>query len=51
MKGNEAELFEIIYEYEDPGEAVLIAIKVFSAFLEQLAAAPKLPADDPRGSA
>ena len=41
MKGIEAELFNTIYEYDDPEEAVLIAIKVFSAFLEQLAEAPQ----------
>lgn len=51
MKGNELELFEIINEYEDPTEAVLVAIKVFSAFLEQLAEAPTLPAADLQESA
>ena len=40
MNGMESELFKIIYEHENPEEAVLIAIKVFSAFLEQLAEAP-----------
>ena len=40
MKGTEAELMNMIYEHENPEEAVLIAIKVFSAFLEQLAEAP-----------
>lgn len=51
MKGSELELFEIINEYEDPAEAVLIAIKVFSAFLEQLAEVPTLQVGDPRESA
>ena len=51
MLGNELELFEIINEYEDPAEAVLIAIKVFSAFLEQLEADQELRFACPQESA
>ena len=37
MSTHEVELFKIIYENEDPEQAVLTAIKTFAAFLEQLA--------------
>ena len=38
MTEKEVELFKLIYENDNPGEAVLTAIKVFAAFLEQLEA-------------
>ena len=44
MKTNEIELMNLIYENDDPEQAVLTAIKVFAAFLEQLAADRELPA-------
>ena len=37
MSTHENELFKIIYESENPEQAVLTAITVFAAFLEQLA--------------
>ena len=40
MTQNEIELFNIINENDNPEEAILTAIKVFSAFLEQLEATP-----------
>ena len=40
MKGMESELFKMIYECDNPEEAVAVAIKIFSAFLKQLAEAP-----------
>ena len=45
MSNNEKELFNIIYENDNPEQSVLTAIKVFSAFLEQLEAVPVLQAD------
>ena len=36
MENYEKELAEIIGENDNPEQAVLVAIKVFSAFLEQL---------------
>ena len=42
MKNYEKELAEIIRENDNPEQAVLVAIKVFSAFLEQLEEAPTL---------
>ena len=36
MTDKEIELFKIINENDNPEEAVLTAIKVFAAFLEQL---------------
>ena len=33
---NEEELLRIVYENDNPEQAVLTAIKVFAAFLEQL---------------
>lgn len=44
MSNNECELWKMICENENPENAVLVAIKVFSAFLEQLEATPKPPA-------
>ena len=41
METNEIELMNIIYENDDPEQAVLTAIKVFAAFLEQLGATPE----------
>ena len=35
MSTQEIELFRIIYENDNPEQAVLTAIKVFAAFLEQ----------------
>ena len=40
MSNNEKELFNIIYENDNPEQSVLTAIKVFSAFLEQLEVSP-----------
>lgn len=40
MNENEIELFRIIYENDDPERAVMTAIKVFTAFLEQPEAVP-----------
>ena len=44
MENYENELAEIIRENDNPKQAVLVAIKVFSAFLEQLGVDPALPA-------
>ena len=41
MSENENELFNMIYENDNPEDAVLVAIKVFAAFLEQLGADPE----------
>ena len=38
MDENEITLFNTIYENDNPDQAVLVAIKVFAAFLEQLEA-------------
>ena len=40
MSTHEVELFKIIYESKNPEQAVLTAIEVFTAFLEQLSEAP-----------
>jgi len=45
MSNNEIEMINIIRE-NDSEQAVLIAIKVFSAFVEQLEANPMLRLDD-----
>lgn len=45
MTTNETELIKIIRENDNSEQAVLTAIKVFSAFLEQLEATPVLQAD------
>ena len=44
MSTHENELFKIIYESENPEEAVLTAIKIFTAFLEQPEEVPALQA-------
>ena len=41
MSENEIALFNMIYENDNPEEAVLVAIKVFAAFLEQPGVAPE----------
>ena len=40
MNENEIALFNMIYENDNPDQAILVAIKVFAAFLEQPGAAP-----------
>lgn len=40
LRKNEEELHKIIRENDNPEHAVLTAIKVFAAFLEQLEAVP-----------
>lgn len=47
MSENEIELFNMLYENDDPEQAVLTAIKVFAAFLEQPGADPEPPAAGP----
>lgn len=42
MSNIEFELLNIIRNNDKPEQAILIAIKVFSAFLEQLEASPML---------
>ena len=52
MSQNEIELFNVLYENDNNAEqAVLTAIKVFSAFLTQLAEDPTPPAACPLESA
>ena len=51
MSTREAELFNIIYETDNPERAVLTAIEVFTAFLEQLEAVPEQPPVCPQESA
>ena len=51
MSTHEKELFKIIYENDNPEKAVLTAIEVFTAILEQLSAVPTLPAVCPLESA
>ena len=38
---NEDELLKMVFENDNPEQAVLTAIKVFAAFLEQLEVAPE----------
>ena len=45
MSTHENELFKIIRENDNPEQAVLTAIEVFTAFLEQLEAVPAQQAD------
>ena len=45
MSNNELELINIIRENDNPEQGLLIAIKVFSAFVEQLEAGPVLRLD------
>ena len=42
MSTQEIELFKIIYENDNPEKAVLTAIEIFTAFLEQPEAVPVL---------
>ena len=51
MSTHEQELFKIIYESDNPEQAVLTAIKTFAAFLEQLEADPEPQAVCPLESA
>ena len=51
MSTHEIELFNIIYENDNPEQAVLTAIKTFAAFLEQLEADPEPQAVFPLESA
>ena len=51
MSTHEVELFKIISENDNPEQAVLTAIKVFAAFLEQLAEDPEPPTVCPLESA
>ena len=50
MSPHEKELFKIIYESNNPEQAVLTAIDVFTAFLAQLSADQEQLAADPQGS-
>ena len=50
VNDNEIELINIIRENDNPEQVVLTAIKVFSAFLAQLEAAPVLQLDGLRES-
>ena len=51
MSKNEIELFNMLYENDNAEQAALTAIKVFAAFLEQLAEDPTPPAVCPLESA
>ena len=46
MSNNEIEMIHIIRENDKPEQSLLIALKVFSAFVEQLEANPMLRLDD-----
>lgn len=46
MSNKEIEMINIIRENDNPEQSLLIAIKVFSAFVEQLEANPMLRLDD-----
>ena len=46
MTDNELTLFKIIFENDQPERAVMTAIEVFTAFLEQLSKDPEQPPDD-----
>ena len=50
MSNMEIEMINIIRENDNPEQGLLTAIKVFSAFLEQLEAAPMPRLDDLRES-
>ena len=45
LRKNEEELFKIIRENDNPEQAVMTAIMVFAAFLEQPEAVPVPPVD------
>ena len=51
MSTHEMELFKIISESKNPEQAVLTAIKVFAAFLEQPLESQELQAVSPQESA
>jgi hypothetical protein len=51
MSKNETELFNVLHENDNAEQAVLTAIRVFSAFLEQLAEDPMPPSVCPLESA
>ena len=51
MSQNEIELFNMLYENDCAEQSVLTAIKVFSAFLEQLSEDPMPPSAYPLESA
>lgn len=44
MNEKEIELLNMVYENDDPGQAVLVAIKVFAEFLERCEEDRVLPA-------
>ena len=46
MSTHELELFKIINENDNPEQAVLTAIEIFTAFLERPEEVPMLQADD-----
>ena len=50
MSEKEIELFELLRNNDDPAQAVLVAIRVFSAFLEQCEADQSPRPSDPLGS-
>lgn len=50
MSKNEKELFDIVNENDNPEQAVLTAINVFAAFLEQLEVDQELQTDGLRES-
>jgi hypothetical protein len=51
VRENEISLFNMLYENDNPEQALLTAITVFAAFLEQLEADPMPPAVCPLESA
>ena len=51
MSQNEIELFNMLHDNDNAEQALLTAIKVFSAFLEQLAEDPMPPSVYPLESA
>ena len=51
MSKNETELFNVLYENDCAEQGLLTAIKVFSAFLKQLAEDPTPPSVYPLESA
>lgn len=50
MSENEMRMLEMVRENDNPAEAVLTAISVFSAFLKQLQEAAELQAGGLQGS-
>jgi len=51
MSEKELELFNMVHGNDNPGQAVLVAIKVFSAFLEQCEEGQELQPDGLQESA